>query len=101
MPKGVMYTGKAAAEIRSEASPGLHYLAYLRVSIHIIIRLRLIRKGGIFMRQSNNERTQEIISMEEYLERRQEKRRTEFMKEPQKRRAAEWSAALELATLFV
>ena len=36
------------------------------------------------MRQSNNERTQEIISMEEYLERRQEKRRTEFMKEPQK-----------------
>ena len=42
------------------------------------------------MRQSNTERTQEIISMEEYLERRQEKRR-----------AAEWSAALELATLFV
>ena len=53
------------------------------------------------MRQSNNERTQEIISMEEYLERRQEKRRTEIMKEPQKRRAAEWSAALEIATLFV
>ena len=53
------------------------------------------------MRQSNNERTQEIISMEEYLERRQEKRITEFMKEPQKRRAAEWSAALEIATLFV
>lgn len=53
------------------------------------------------MRQNNTEGTQEIISMEEYLERRQEKRRTEFMKEPQKRRAAEWSAALELATLFV
>ncbi|MFQ6960843.1 hypothetical protein [Clostridium sp. D5] len=84
-----------------KAAARLDILAYLRVSIHIIIRLRLIRKGGIFMRQSNTERTQEIISMEEYLERRQEKRRTEFMKEPQKRRAAEWSAALELATLFV
>ncbi len=34
------------------------------------------------MRQNNNEGTQEMISMEEYLVRRQEKRKTEISKNP-------------------
>ncbi|TCS82663.1 hypothetical protein [Muricomes intestini] len=55
------------------------------------------------MRQNNNNGTvQEMISMEEYLERRQERRRTEITKDPVKgRRAAEWSAAMELVQLYV
>lgn len=53
------------------------------------------------MRQNNYETTQEIISMEEYLEKRQEKRRTEFLKEPRRNRAAEWNAALELAAMYM
>ncbi len=54
------------------------------------------------MRQSNDNTMQEIITMEEYLERRQEKRKVEILNVPQeKRRAAEWSAALELVQLFV
>lgn len=54
------------------------------------------------MRQNNNIGTQEIISMEEYLERRQEKRRIEDLKEPAgQRRAAHWNAALEIAQLYV
>ena len=54
------------------------------------------------MRQSNNERTQEIISMEEYLVRRQEKRKTEISKNPfLSLRAAEMNAALELAQMYV
>jgi hypothetical protein len=63
----------------------------------------IYRQGGIFMRQNNNNGTvQEMISMEEYLERRQERRRTEITKDPVKgRRAAEWSAAMELVQLYV
>lgn len=55
------------------------------------------------MRQNNNNGTvQEMISMEEYLERRQEKRRIEIAKEPAKnKRAAEWNAAMELVQLYV
>lgn len=53
------------------------------------------------MRQSNNERSQEIISMEEYLEKRQQIRRTEILKEPRRGRAAEWNTALELAAMYV
>lgn len=54
------------------------------------------------MRKNNNVGAQEIISMEEYLVRRQEKRRTEFRREPVKAgRAAEAKAALELAQMYV
>lgn len=54
------------------------------------------------MRQNNDGTTQEIMSMEEYLERRQERRRTEILKQPaRKLRAAEWSAAMELVQLYV
>ncbi len=54
------------------------------------------------MRQNNEERAQEMISMEEYLVRRQEKRRTEISKNPfQSLRAAEVNAALELAQMYV
>lgn len=54
------------------------------------------------MRQNNSTGTQEIISMEEYLERRQAKRRTEILKEPAgQRRAAQVNAALEIAQLYV
>ncbi|CUX48733.1 hypothetical protein [Clostridium sp. C105KSO13] len=54
------------------------------------------------MRQSNNKKTvQEMISMEEYLERRQEKRKTEIAEDPVKgSRATEWSAAMELVQLL-
>ena len=54
------------------------------------------------MRKNNNGRTQEIISMEEYLVRRQEKRRAEIASEPAgKSRAADMNAALELAQMYV
>lgn len=54
------------------------------------------------MRQNKNTRSQEIISMEEYLKRRQAKKRAEGLNEPAgQRRAAQWNAALEIAQLYV
>lgn len=40
------------------------------------------------MRQSNNERTQEIISMEEYLERRQEKKKNRIHERTTKKKSS-------------
>lgn len=54
------------------------------------------------MRENNSGRTQEILSMEEYLARRQEKRRVEILREPAgKARRAEVNAVLELAQMYV
>lgn len=53
------------------------------------------------MRQSNNEVTQEMISMEEYLEKRHEKKKLQVINKPRKNGAIERSTALELAALFV
>lgn len=54
------------------------------------------------MHQNSDGATQEKMSMEEYLMRRQERRRTEILTEPaRKMRAAEWSAAMELVQLYV
>lgn len=52
------------------------------------------------MRQSNQESMREEISMEEYLSRRQEKRRAEVLKDPQKKSTVE-TTAMELARLYV
>lgn len=54
------------------------------------------------MRQSNSVGTQEMISMEEYLEKRQKKRKTQSAGgRPQKGGAIERNTALELAALFI
>ena len=54
------------------------------------------------MRQSNNERTQEIISMEEYLEKRQKIRETERKRDKKTVcRQQELDAAVAMAELYV
>lgn len=54
------------------------------------------------MRQDDNIRARGMISMEEYLVRRQEKRKSEFRREPAKTvRATEVKAALEFAEMYV
>lgn len=53
------------------------------------------------MRQNDYERVQGIISMEEYLRKRQEERKTEYSKKSKKTRTAEWNTALEVATLYM
>lgn len=52
------------------------------------------------MRQSNQESMKKEISMEEYLSRRQEKRRAEVLKNPQRKSTAE-TTAMEWARLYV
>lgn len=53
------------------------------------------------MRQSNNVGTKEMISMEEYLEKRQKKRKSQNAGRPQKREVIERNTALEMAALFI
>ncbi|MGC4017923.1 MAG: hypothetical protein QM793_00905 [Muricomes sp.] len=54
------------------------------------------------MYQVDNEIAQEMISMEQYLKIRQEKRKIEMLKEPVRRmRAAEWNAVMELTHSYV
>ena len=66
-----------------------------------MIRLRF-SKGGIYMYRSNKKKMQEMISMEEYLERRKQKENTEKKhKTLTEKRAAQWGAALELVQLYV
>lgn len=57
------------------------------------------------MRHSTTETTPEVLSMEEYLEKRQEKRRMENRRKTRKdektNKATEWSAAFALCELYV
>ncbi|WP_164689963.1 hypothetical protein [Luxibacter massiliensis] len=54
------------------------------------------------MYRSNKKKMQEMISMEEYLERRKQKENTEKKhKTLTEKRAAQWGAALELVQLYV
>ncbi len=76
-------------------------MTYFRGQYHKIIRLRP-EKGGIFMRQNSIQNRLQMISMEEYLEKRQKIRETERKRDKKTVcRQQELDAAVAMAELYV